>query len=480
MNTKPKVLLLLAAGLIVLCGLAGYVGASLKTSPQAAFSLSSQASFDAFASPVANTPPTAPPADFTRAAAVATSSVVFIKTQAVQARSSFNDWFFGDPFGQQQGSVLSSGSGVVISDDGYIVTNNHVIENATNIEVVANRKSYSAKLVGADPSSDLALLQIEGSRLHPLKFANSNKLRVGEWVAAIGNPFNLNSTVTAGIVSAKGRNLNLVNALFPVESFIQTDAAINPGNSGGALVNLNGELVGINTAILSKTGSYNGYGFAVPSNIVAKIISDLKQYGTVQRAFIGATVSEADNSLSDDERDINGVYVQRLDVDGAAAKAGLAIGDEITGLDGIAVNSRAAFEEAIAYHHPGDKVLVAYKHEGKARTASLILTNREGEVGVVRNTLANSETLGADFETVPKVERERLNLNTPGWRVVHLRNGKLARIGLPENFVITSINRKQPANAQELISLLESARGNLVIEGVNENGTRGYVQVYLY
>jgi serine protease Do len=249
--------------------------------------------------------------------------------------------------------VINSGSGVIVSGDGYIVTNNHVVEKAVKIEVIlTNKQSYDAILVGTDPSSDLALLKIDAKGLKTINFANSNGLKVGEWVLAVGNPFNLTSTVTAGIVSAKGRNLNLLSNIFPIESFIQTDAAINPGNSGGALVNLNGDLVGINTAILSRTGAYNGYGFAVPSNIVQKIIRDLKEYGAVQRAFLGADVTDIDARIQERAmlKSMNGVYVNNVAGYGPAKEAGIKEGDVILEFNQIPVNSKAEFDEQLSYY----------------------------------------------------------------------------------------------------------------------------------
>jgi serine protease Do len=275
--------------------------------------------------------------DFVLASAASTPSVVFINTLSQQQYNNWFDLYFGG--GNQQ--VQGSGSGVIYSADGYIMTNNHVIASATQIEVVHEKKTYAAKLIGTDPSTDLAILKIEAENLPAIKFGSSRDLKIGEWVLAVGNPFNLTSTVTAGIVSAKGRNINIVNSQFPIESFIQTDAAINPGNSGGALVNVRGELIGINTAILSKTGSYTGYGFAVPVDIVKKIVRDIIKYGEVQKSFVGAEVDEINSAVATKYKldDLKGVIVNYIQKDGAAEKIGLEKGDVILKMNEEPINS---------------------------------------------------------------------------------------------------------------------------------------------
>jgi S1-C subfamily serine protease len=293
--------------------------------------------------------------------------VVFIQTVSSGGyQNNWFDWYFN--FGTQQ-QVSSSGSGVIYSPNGYIITNNHVIEKAEKIEVIHEKKSYKAKVIGTDPSTDLALLKIETENLPAIKTGSSKNLQIGEWVLAVGNPFNLTSTVTAGIVSAKARNINVVNSQFPIESFIQTDAAINPGNSGGALVNVKGELIGINTAILSKTGSYTGYGFAVPVDIVNKVVKDLIKYGTVQKAFIGAEVTELNTNLMEKYKldDLSGVMVNYIQKDGAAEKIGLKKGDIIFKLNDQPINSKSEFDEYLSYFNPGDKVKITFKNDSKLK-----------------------------------------------------------------------------------------------------------------
>ncbi|MDH5599107.1 MAG: trypsin-like peptidase domain-containing protein, partial [Cyclobacteriaceae bacterium] len=291
--------------------------------------------------------------DFVTASKTSTQSVVYIKNISERNYSmSWMDLFFGGEPGKE--IRVSSGSGVIFSEDGYIVTNNHVVEDADKIEVMVNKNTYEATLIGTDPSSDLAVLKIEASNLKAIPLGNSKNVEVGEWVIAVGNPFNLTSTVTAGIVSAKGRQINILQDKFPIESFIQTDAAINPGNSGGALVDTEGKLIGINTAILSRTGSYTGYGFAVPIDIVKKIFHDLVQYGEVQKAFIGGEVDDFNSEIAKrfdmniKDNDFDGVILSYVQQDGAMGKAGLTEGDIIKSVDGININSRSEFEEMIS------------------------------------------------------------------------------------------------------------------------------------
>ncbi len=322
--------------------------------------------------------------DFTNAAETSVNAVVHVKT-TYSVRQVTTDpvleFFFGRPLQQEQRVQQASGSGVIISQDGYIVTNNHVIDKARNIEVVLNdKRTYPATLVGTDPNTDIALLKIEEDNLPYLNFGNSDDLQVGEWVLAIGNPFNLTSTVTAGIVSAKARNINIISSDMKIESFIQTDAAVNPGNSGGALVNTQGELVGINTAIASQTGSYSGYSFAVPVTIVNKVVDDLKTYGTVQRGLMGVQIADISSELYKQKHltTMQGVYVSNVIQGSAAAKAGLQAGDVITAINGRTIDGTAQLQETIGQHRPGDTIEVRYIRNGQTMQTILELQGIKG------------------------------------------------------------------------------------------------------
>ena len=415
--------------------------------------------------------------DFTLASAISTPSVVYITTvSANQNNNNWFDWYFN---GGGNNFVAGSGSGVIFSKDGYIITNNHVIQGAEKIEVVHNKTTYQAKIIGTDPSSDLAVLKIEANNLPAITIGNSSTVKIGEWVLAVGNPFNLTSTVTAGIVSAKGRNINIVNGSFPIESFIQTDAATNPGNSGGALVNTRGELIGINTAILSKTGSYTGYGFSVPVDIVKKVVADLIKYGVVQKAFMGAEVGEINSSIAQqlNLESLDGTYISYLQKASAAENAGLLKNDILLKLDEKTIESRSDFDEYIAYKSPGDKIKITYKRNNGLKEAYITLTNEEGTSTIVKRELFSSATLGADFSTIPKVEKDKMGLQN-GVRIVNVRNGLISRLGLQEGFIITSINRVPISDPNEAIRILENIRGQVIIEGIASNGTRTFYQYY--
>ncbi|WP_018344407.1 trypsin-like peptidase domain-containing protein [Cytophaga aurantiaca] len=457
---------------------AGFIGAFLFQSTQPSENIISDApSYSTH--PVAYTPSLVNTAtmDFTAASAISTPSVVYITTvSANQNSNNWFDWYFN---GNGNNFVAGSGSGVIFSHDGYIITNNHVIQRAEKIEVVHNKTTYQAKIIGTDPSSDLAVLKIEAENLPAITLGNSSLVKIGEWVLAVGNPFNLTSTVTAGIVSAKGRNINVVNSRFPIESFIQTDAAINPGNSGGALVNTKGELIGINTAILSQTGSYTGYGFSVPVDIVKKVVSDLIKYGVVQKAFIGVEVNEINSSIAKqlDLSSLDGTYVTYLQKDGAAEKAGLLKNDILLKLDEKIIESRSDFDEYIAYKSPGDKIKIAYKRNNTLKETYVTLTNEEGTNGIVKRELFSSTTLGADFSTIPKVEKDKMGLQN-GVRIVNVRNGLISRLGLQEGFIITAINRAPVSDPNEVIRILENIRGQVIIEGIASNGARSFYQYY--
>lgn len=418
-----------------------------------------------------------PNENFVEAARQSTPSVVFIKT--VSGDSYEPSSYFDLLFGHRGGQVSSSGSGVIYSQDGFIVTNNHVIDGAKVMEVVHNRRTYQASLVGTDPSTDLAVLKIEAKNLPAIQLGRSRDVSVGEWALAVGNPFNLTSTVTAGIISAKGREISLTKGTFPLESFIQTDAAINPGNSGGALVNIRGELIGINTAILSQTGSYAGYSFAVPVDVVHKVVDDLINYGEVQKAFIGADVIDLDLEKADRSgiRAERGVVLSYVSPEGAAAKAALREGDVITAINGQPVISRGTFDELISYHSPGDKIEVTYQRNNQTHKTLLTLTNREGNTDILKREVFTSKSLGADLERVSKVERDLLGIEQ-GVRVSNIRRGFISRLKIEEGFVITKVN-EQPINSPEkLVSILSAIRGRVIIEGVNTRGKKGYYQYY--
>ncbi len=422
-------------------------------------------------------PSLVPEQNFVEAAHNSTASVVFIKTLTGDSYqpTSYFDLLFGRP----SGPIASSGSGVIYSADGFIVTNNHVIEGAKVIEVVHNRRTYKASLVGADPSTDLAVLKIEASNLPAISLGRSATVSVGEWALAVGNPFNLTSTVTAGIISAKGREINLTKGSFPLESFIQTDAAINPGNSGGALVNIKGELIGINTAILSQTGSYAGYSFAVPVDVVHKVVDDLINYGEVQKAFIGADIIDLDLEKADRSgiRVERGVVLSYVSPEGAAAKAGLREGDIITAVNGLRVNSRGQFDEIISYQSPGDQVEVTFQRGNQPQTTTLALTNREGTTDILKREVFTSKSLGADLEVVSKVERDLLGIEQ-GVRVTNIRQGFMNKLKIQEGFVVTRINEVPINSPEKLVKILSAIRGRVTIEGVNTKGQKGYYQYY--
>lgn len=422
------------------------------------------------------------PSDFTVAAEKVMPGVVHIKSTALTGRGGGNSQipelfrdFFGDDFGGGSRSPqpsVGSGSGVIISQDGYIVTNNHVIDKASDIEVsLSDNRNFKAEVIGTDPTTDLALLKIEAEGLTSVGFANSDEVRVGEWVLAIGNPFNLNSTVTAGIVSAKARNINILQSRSAIESFIQTDAAVNPGNSGGALVNMDGDLIGINTAIASRTGSYSGYSFAVPTNLVRKVMEDLMQHGIVQRAYLGVLIRNVDGQLAR-EKDLdltNGIYIDSLTENGAAAESGLQIGDVIVAIEGKKVNSSPELQAAIGTHRPGDEVSVKVNRNGTEKTLTVVLRNGDGNTGSVekREVLALSK-LGAEFEDISDDMADKLDIDG-GVKVSKLGYGKLRKeTNMRPGFIITKVDGKKLMNKAQLEEILENKKGGVMLEGVYE------------
>lgn len=417
--------------------------------------------------------------NFTTAAESAVPTVVHVKTTyARRMGNQFMDpfqFFWGQPSPQQAPQAQSTGSGVIISEDGYIVTNNHVIENAETVEVTLDdKRTFTAKVIGADPSTDLALLKVDEKGLPFSVYGNSDDVKVGEWVLAVGNPFNLTSTVTAGIVSAKARNIHILpDQKFPIESFIQTDAAVNPGNSGGALINTNGELIGINAAIASNTGSYSGYSFAIPVAIVKKVVDDILEFGKVQRGFIGVSIKDINSELAKEKdfNNLNGVYVSGLTEDGAAEKAGIKEGDIITKINGATIKTSPELQEQVGRYRPGDKILVTVMRNKTEKEIPVILRNKEGNTKVIRDEVVNS--LGAKLESVDQDEYRKLGIQG-GVRIKDLENGKLKSAGINEGFIITSIDNKVVKNADDLTNYLKEKKGGVLIEGVYPNGMRAY------
>lgn len=408
--------------------------------------------------------------DFLAAAKDVTAGVVHIRTAYGAGEFSLN------PLQNFEQPVRSSGSGVIISDDGYIATNNHVIEDATNIEVVLNNNHrYYAKVVGADPSTDLALLKIKAKDLPFVQYGNSDRVLPGEWVLAVGNPFDLNSTVTAGIVSAKARNIGILRDRnnSQVESFIQTDAAVNPGNSGGALVNLKGELIGINTAIATSTGSYQGYSFAIPVSLVSKVMDDLLKYGKVQRGLLGIEIDDV-NALSAEIFKLTveqGVLVNKVREESAAEEAGIEAGDVIIGIDDHTVSSVSELQEWVARNRPGESVKVTFLRDGRERDVMAVLKNSEGQKTIERNEVSY-DISGAQLEDVPYKELAKLMLEG-GVRIKSVEDGKWQQAGIKENFIIAYIDKVPVDNVEDLNRILEYKRGGVLIEGVYPGGQKG-------
>jgi serine protease Do len=426
--------------------------------------------------------------DFTTAAASSVHSVVNVKTTyPLETQNQYMYDPFRDFFGyrgqrQPQQAPVSTGSGVIISQDGYIVTNNHVVDEADKIEITLNdKRSYTADVIGKDPATDLALLKIKEEDLPFISYGNSDDVKVGEWVLAVGNPFNLNSTVTAGIISAKGRNINILEndaskGQFPIESFLQTDAAVNPGNSGGALVNARGELIGINSAIASNTGSYTGYSFAIPVNITRKVVADLLEFGEVQRAFIGLSIEDLDGKLAKEKSitEIKGVYVKGVVKGGSADESGIKEGDVIRKIGETLVNNVPELQEQISRYRPGNKVNVTLKRNNQEKILTVVLKNKNGNTEVVaKPKIEVVSTLGASFERVSKEEMMKLNIEN-GIRVSKLGAGKLLSAGIKEGFIITNVDKKRISTFEEIKSLLENKKGGVLIEGVYPNGMRAY------
>ncbi len=406
------------------------------------------------------------PTNFTKAAAIAAAAVVNIKASESGSRN-------------VQGDVsTSTGSGVIISPDGYIVTNNHVLEGSDEIEVALNdRRKFIAKVIGVDASTDLALLKIQTQNLPAIVFGNSDSLLVGEWVLAVGNPFELNSTVTAGIVSAKARNINILEDASSIESFIQTDAVVNPGNSGGALVNTKGELVGINTAIITHSGQYEGYSFAIPSNLVQKIIRDIREFGVTQRGFLGINIED----MSDETAkklglpSLDGVYIRNISVDGAGAEAGLRAGDVIVSLNGTNIKSMPEFQELIGRFRPGNSVEIVFLRDGNKEKVNVILRNDSNATNIVTTkTERVLKTLGIELRELSPNQKRKI---PKGAIVNSVKKGSIVgSTNMEPGFVITKINGIDVNNVQEATDILSKLSGKVVVEGVYE----GYEGAYYY
>ena len=417
-----------------------------------------------------------PVPDLTGAAENSIHAVVHIMTQQMRGGWSNSNpilEYFGYRQYQEPQIARGFGSGVILSDDGYIVTNNHVIEGAQKIRVVLNdKREFDAELVGTDPTTDVALLKIDANELPYLTYGDSNALRLGEWVLAVGNPFNLTSTVTAGIVSAMTRNLGINNEQLSIESFIQTDAAVNPGNSGGALVNQSGNLVGINTAIASRTGSYAGYSFAIPVTIVKKVVEDLKEFGEVQRALLGVSIGDVTADIAEQYNldKIEGVFVASVTDNGAAKEAGIKAEDVIISVEGTNVNSSAELQEAVSQYRPGDDVKIVVKRDNSKKQFTVTLRNKHGDTQIVRDQVS---VLGAEFDEINEREMESLDISH-GIKITTLNKGKLRDAGIEEGFIITSVNKNAIREVNDFKRIINNVRGRILVEGIYPNGEPAY------
>lgn len=416
--------------------------------------------------------------DFTYAAESAVDAVVYVKvtvTQTSRQPNSIFDFFFGYEGTPHSREQVGSGSGVIIRQDGYIVTNNHVVAGANKIEVTLNNnQTYEATLIGTDPATDVALIKIDATGLPVVEFADSDKLRLGEWVIAIGSPYDLRSTITAGIVSAKGRQMPNYTGEFKIESFIQTDAAVNPGNSGGALVNKEGKLVGINTAIISQTGSYAGYSFAVPSNIVKKIVDDLVDFGSVKRAVLGIVMQQIDDKIAKEMKlsSLNGVYIVEVSKNGAADKAGVKAKDVLVAIDSMKVTTTSSVQETVNKYRPGDKAVLTVIRDGKEKQLEVVFQGTVQENGTV-NEDGEVAFYGSYIREASKETLEKLGLKH-GVEIVNLGEGKLRDAGAVEGFVICYVNDQAVKTPKDVIDIVKKSKRAVFIEGRTPNGKTGY------
>ncbi len=415
------------------------------------------------------------PIDFTFAAENTVHAVVHVKIKTTVNYGINNplyEFFYGQGAGTKR-EVQGYGSGVIISRDGYIVTNNHVIDEADDIEVVLNdRRTFDAEVVGRDPSTDIALIKIKAEDLPCVKFGDSDAIKLGQWVLAVGNPFNLTSTVTAGIISAKGRNLNLLNADYRIESFIQTDAALNQGNSGGALVNVNGELIGITSAIYSPNGAYAGNSFAVPSSIVKKVVEDLKQYGEVQRGLMGVEIEDVTSDIAKEMKmsEIKGVLLRNVNGDGAAAAAGLEKGDVILFVNDQAVSTTSELQEKINRYRPGDKVKIGYLRKGKNGDAEVTLRNAAGNTEIVAPGSYSATVFGASVSQVSARVLEQYNIDN-GVMITSVGEGRFKSLGLGRGTIIISINGQKVSSATDIKKASDNEKTLTSVEGFTPDGT---------
>lgn len=411
--------------------------------------------------------------DFTYAAEETVHAVVHVHIKMPGAPSNpMTQWFYGDNTPPSR-EVSGYGSGVIISSDGYIITNNHVVENAESVDVTLNdNRTFTAKVIGRDKGTDIALLKIQADNLPFIKYGDSDQLKLGEWVLAVGNPFNLTSTVTAGIVSAKGRSLGLNGGANSVESFIQTDAALNMGNSGGALVNTKGLLVGITSAILSPSGAYAGNSFAIPVTIVKKVVNDLKEFGQVQRALIGINIQDVESADADKLKlkAVKGVMVTRVLEGGSAKEAGLKENDVILKFDGNDVNTVADLQEQVSTHRPGDKGSVTYFRDGKENTVAIVLKNTAGNTGVVTASMDGEKVFGATLEPLASTDLSSMNLDY-GVRVVNISDGRFKDIGMTKGYIILSVNGKKVKSPADIKQYTNNERTLKSISGIQPDGT---------
>lgn len=416
--------------------------------------------------------------DFTYAAEQTVHAVVHVHTKTMMGGQSDNpilEWFYGDRYSSKPREANGYGSGVIVSNDGYIITNNHVIENAESVEVTLNdKRTFTAKVVGHDQGSDIALLKIKSDNLPYIKYGDSEQLKLGEWVLAVGNPFNLTSTVTAGIVSAKGRSLNLNEGNYRIESFIQTDAALNMGNSGGALVNTKGLLVGITSAILSPNGAYSGNSFAIPVTIVKKVVDDLREFGEVQRAIIGVNIQDVDADIAAKLHlnEIRGAQVTRIIPAGSAQEAGMKENDVIIKFDGQPVNSVSELQEKVGKHRPGDKASVTYVRNGVENTVPITLKNVAGNTKVVTSQMetGENEVFGAKLEALNSNELSSMSLDN-GVKVTEVNSGKFKDIGIAKGYIILGINGKKVKTPDDVRQFSANGTKFKSIEGLLPDGT---------